>query len=364
MLKEARQFARVLLPTRTRASLRRLVDVVFAPAWLRPIGRRSFPTCGLDSAPVTQTLHARLTPGDIAAIDRHVEDHDPSVLIPVAPAPELRFTSVSALSSAASEVDRRRIALAMGTHARIPGVLESTGLRFDEPPEDVHSMARGPLSAGGSIYHADLVVAALQGAGVEIGRLSVLDFGCSSGRVVRVLQAAYPDVEWHGWDPNRDAVAWAGAHLPGIAFRSGADEPPLPYADASFDLVYAISIWSHLRSHAALRWLGEMHRIVRPGGHLLLTANGLTALSRSVAQGILGEYDARSFREELADRGFAFDTTFATHPGRSPQLSTELGDAYLTPEWLLTHACPAWQIVDYGAGRNEGNQDVYVMRRS
>ena len=349
---------------RVRASLRDLLDRAFAPAWMRPIAPRAFPASELDSAEVTESLYARLTPRDIAAIDRYVDEHDPSVLIPVTPATELRFASVSALIASASQIDRRRIALAIGTHAAIPSVLDATGLRPDEPPQDVHSMARGPLAAGGSIYHADLVANALQGAGGAGGGLAVLDFGCSSGRVVRVLRAAYPDLDWHGWDPNRAAVAWAGAHLPGIAFQSGADEPPLPYADAAFAFVYAISIWSHFDRGPALRWLAEMHRIVAPGGHLLITTNGLTALSRSVANGVLHEYDARRFREELADGGFAFDTTFATHAGRSRRLSTELGDAYLTPEWLLTHACPAWHIVEYGAGRNEGNQDVYVMRRS
>ena len=43
-----------------------------------------------------------------------------------------------------------------------------------------------------------------------------LDFGCSSGRVVRALAAAWPEAEWHGCDPNADAIAWAREHLPGI----------------------------------------------------------------------------------------------------------------------------------------------------
>ena len=38
-----------------------------------------------------------------------------------------------------------------------------------------------------------------------------LDFGCSSGRVVRVLATAYPNVSWHGCDPNRPAIEWANA---------------------------------------------------------------------------------------------------------------------------------------------------------
>lgn len=365
VLKGLRWSARGLLPERVRVSLRSQVDRVFAPAWLRPIAPRSLPVPDfkLESAPVTQTLYARLTQDDIAAIDSYVDEFDPRVLIPAPPSTEPRFVNVSALISAASEIDRKRIALAIGTHAGIPGVQEATGLRSEEPPEHVHAMARGPLAAGGSIYHADLVVAALRSADRQINGLRVLDFGCSSGRVVRVLSAAFPDVHWHAWDPNRAAVAWARAYLPRISFLTSSDEPPLPYADATFDFVYAISVWSHFDEEVALRWLTEMRRIVRPGGHLLITTHGLTALSYSVEHGVLKEYDARMLREKLADRGFAFHATFATHADWDIQ-STEWGDAYLTPEWLLTYACPAWHIVEYGAGRNEGNQDVYVMRRT
>ena len=63
--------------------------------------------------------------------------------------------------------------------------------------------------------------------------MSGLDFGCSSGRVVRVLAAAYPELDWHGCDPIPDAIEWARANLPGIAFERSPEYPPLPYADGA-----------------------------------------------------------------------------------------------------------------------------------
>ena len=58
------------------------------------------------------------------------------------------------------------------------------------PPEDVHSMARGPLATGGSAYYADLVADGFESAGAPIEPgMARLDFGCSSGRAVRVLSA-------------------------------------------------------------------------------------------------------------------------------------------------------------------------------
>ena len=40
------------------------------------------------------------------------------------------------------------------------------------------------------------------------------NFGCSSGRVVRVLQAAFPQTRWYGCDPLESSINWAKRHLP------------------------------------------------------------------------------------------------------------------------------------------------------
>ena len=42
---------------------------------------------------------------------------------------------------------------------------------------------------------------------------TVLDFGSSSGRVLRILAAARPDLRCLGCDPNEDAIAWAEVEM-------------------------------------------------------------------------------------------------------------------------------------------------------
>ena len=81
----------------------------------------------------------------------------------------------------------------------------------------------GVLTAAGGIYEADMVIDALLSGGGSIGAVhAALDFGCSSGRVLRSLTAAYPAIEWHGCDPNGPAIEWATANLPGRASSSTA----------------------------------------------------------------------------------------------------------------------------------------------
>src|SRR5439155_20961808 len=121
---------------------------------------------------------------------------------------------------------RRYLLLAFGAWLGAAPVLEKAGLGAAQPPEDVHAMARGPLAAAGGLYEADLVVEALLRAGAEPTSLNtILDFGCSSGRVVRVFRAAYPDCDWYGCDPNESAISWASENLRGVSFFVNGNSP-------------------------------------------------------------------------------------------------------------------------------------------
>jgi hypothetical protein len=95
------------------------------------------------------------------------------------------------------------------------------GLLAAMPPDGVHTMARGSLAAGGEPRLADLVdqLARRSGVDLPVGG-AVLDFGSSSGRVLRVIAAARPDLRRLGCDPNADAMARAQAHVPG-EYRCG-----------------------------------------------------------------------------------------------------------------------------------------------
>lgn len=103
-------------------------------------------------------------------------------------------------------------------------------------------------------------------------RRSILDFGCGCGRILRRFTRAGPRLS--GCDLNPKLVAWCRANLPGEAFETNEVEPPLPFADASFDLVYAFSVFTHLPEALQRPWLVELGRVLEPGGILLLSTHG------------------------------------------------------------------------------------------
>jgi len=102
---------------------------------------------------------------------------------------------------------------------------------------------------------------------------SLLDFGCGCGRVLRHW-AGLEGQEIHGSDFNERLVGWCAANLSFVTASVNRLEPPLRYADGQFDLVYAISVFTHLPHELERAWIDELSRIVAPGGLLLLTTHG------------------------------------------------------------------------------------------
>jgi SAM-dependent methyltransferase len=259
---------------------------------------------------------------------------------------------------------RHQMVMAFGIWLGHPSVTEKTGLPDQQPPEDVHAMVRGPSAAAGGVYEADLVANALAGVGVDIADLqAALDFGCSSGRVVRVLRAAYPQTRWYGCDPNARAIAWAGGHLQGIEFFVNDDAPPLPLAEGSLDLAYAISIWSHFSPELGLAWFEEMHRLIRPGGHVVCTTHGFTSVAFYAERCLRTPRQSDEIVGALYRRGWWYAPEFGEE-GDWGVVNPDWGTAFLSPEWLLTQLCPRWRVLEFAPGRNQDNQDVYVFQRA
>jgi SAM-dependent methyltransferase len=108
----------------------------------------------------------------------------------------------------------------------------------------------------------------------------ILDFGCGSARVLPHVAAMSGGARCAGCDVDAEAIAWAQEHHADLVFAVSGDEPPLPFGAAGFDLVYSISVLSHLDELGQDRWLGELRRVLRPGGQALLSVHGRSAFEQ------------------------------------------------------------------------------------
>jgi SAM-dependent methyltransferase len=106
----------------------------------------------------------------------------------------------------------------------------------------------------------------------------VLDFGCGAGKVLRHFASEAEVAELHGCDIDEPSIDWLERELcpPFHAFRN-EEEPPLPgIADENYDLVLALSVFTHLTDRWS-DWLLELHRVLKPGGLLIATFLGRAA---------------------------------------------------------------------------------------
>jgi SAM-dependent methyltransferase len=118
----------------------------------------------------------------------------------------------------------------------------------------------------------------------------VLDVGCGIGRVaVPLTRYLSDDGAYEGLDIVSDAVTWCTENItathPNFRFRhtpvhndrynpSGVlrdGEYEFPYADASFDVVILTSVFTHMLPAGVSQYVREIGRVIRPGGHALIT---------------------------------------------------------------------------------------------
>jgi SAM-dependent methyltransferase len=147
----------------------------------------------------------------------------------------------------------------------------------------------------------------------EISRLKlaksapVLDIGTSTGSNLRLL-ADLGFARASGLEVSEDAIRYCRAK--GFAGLCCGDVCDLPFAGASFDLVLATDILEHVEEDQ--RAIGEIARVLRPGGRALITVPAfpsLWGLQDRVARH-RRRYRIGQLRERLLAGGFAIDHAY------------------------------------------------------
>jgi ubiquinone/menaquinone biosynthesis C-methylase UbiE len=120
--------------------------------------------------------------------------------------------------------------------------------------------------------HADIAVRTADLALAASGTPPrVLDVGCGTGVLLRLLADRLPDAEeLSGIDPAAGMIALArtNANDPRVTLWSARAER-LPFGDGSFDLVVSTTSFDHWGDQGA--GLRECSRVLAPSGHLVLT---------------------------------------------------------------------------------------------
>ena len=182
--------------------------------------------------------------------------------------------------------------------------------------------------------------------GFDINRFdAILDFGCGCGRVMRHWKTLNGP-RLFGTDYNPYLIDWCRKAFSFAQFSVNELSPPLAYNDAQFDLVYTISIFTHLEASLQLAWMTELSRVLKPGGILFLTVHGATRIASL----------------PLAQQQQFAAGEMVVH---SPELSGSNHCATYHPEaYVRDVLARELTIVDFiPGGAKDANQDVFLLRK-
>lgn len=100
---------------------------------------------------------------------------------------------------------------------------------------------------------------------------NLLDCGCGTGPMISLLNEVYPERHYTGIDLTPKMIEVAQRkQLPNAEFLVG-DCEELPFSDDSFDVVICSQSFHHYPNPQA--FFNNVHRVLRPGGRLILRDN-------------------------------------------------------------------------------------------
>lgn len=101
-------------------------------------------------------------------------------------------------------------------------------------------------------------------------RPKILDFGCGDGLMAHFVKYYFPQADVYGIDPSQDSIEVAQEAYSHITFSSFYDDEPIPFANNSFDLIYAAGVFHHIPFEEHEHFLQELYRITKPGGYVVI----------------------------------------------------------------------------------------------
>ncbi len=182
---------------------------------------------------------------------------------------------------------------------------------------------------------------------ISLEQARILDWGCGPGRTIRHFPVLLPDSEIFGSDYNSQYIDWCQKELKGVTFKSNMLSPPLKFEDNYFDVIYGISIFTHLSEEKHYEWVREFSRVLKTGGVLYVTTHGSPFRCK------LSEADKNTF-----DKG---NLVFSkkTKEGHRTFVAFH-------PEVFMRELFSDFEVVEYVSGQSKNgsiSQDTWIVKK-
>lgn len=178
----------------------------------------------------------------------------------------------------------------------------------------------------------------------------ICEWGCGPGRILFPLAAMDTRKKrtFIGTDMYPPSIRWAQSVQDGhTTFHLNTMQPPLPLQDNTVDFVYAVSVFTHLSEPLTRAWLGEIMRILKPGGVFWFSAHS--------GQKHLGTLTPHQLAALARGEFVAIDSK---HDGS--QMYTGIHCPPLMRQWI---AAAGAELLEHQPEGNQSYQDAWIVRK-
>jgi len=182
--------------------------------------------------------------------------------------------------------------------------------------------------------------------------LKIMDFAAGFGRITRHLTPLMPEHQVMASDIHSNACEFLQETLNIPAFVSSTDPSELSIGK-DYDVIFVMSLFSHLPDKTFGLWLGALFERVAPGGFLFFTANGRVTLDTYPA-----------FYNEIFPDGARFG--FRTESDQLDLDSADYGSMIVSIRYVLDmidQYAPLAILQSYSSGGWLGTQDGWVLKK-
>ena len=178
----------------------------------------------------------------------------------------------------------------------------------------------------------------------------IMEWGCGVSRIIRHVPDLLPGASLiSACDINEQMTQWNRDNIQGIEFSIIGHTPPTPYPDGQFNLIYAISVFTHIEGNEHLSWIREIHRILSKEGIFLFTTHGEHFNSQLTGEEIT-----------LLRKGGYFTRSY---PRKGHRMMTAYNDA----AQLKIMVSALFEVMEYHDGHKDydktGGQDLWILRK-
>lgn len=179
---------------------------------------------------------------------------------------------------------------------------------------------------------------------------SILEWGCGVARIIRHFNSVNnTEFKLFGADINEKMISWNKANIENVIFKTIQYQPPTIFLNNTFDLVYALSVFTHIEGGKQKEWLDEVARILKPNGIFLFSTHGTNYFDKLSESQMLSLKENGFYTISFSQKGHRMMTTYNISQSFSKILQNN------------------FEIINFFEGKlfkeKVGGQDLWIVRK-